>query len=122
MGFYAPAQIVQDARRHGVEMMPADVTVSDWDCTLNATHQPGEGQPALRLGLRMVSGISTEGASRIVKSREQKPFDSVEDLAIRCVLDKRDLKSLAAAGALSILAGQRRQALSFPDSCRCGLL
>lgn len=67
-------------------------------------------QPALRLGLRMVSGISTEGASRIVEAREQKPFDSVEDMAIRCDLDKRDLKCLAAAGALSILAGHRRQA------------
>jgi error-prone DNA polymerase len=110
MGFYAPAQIVQDARRHGVEMLPADVTMSDWDCTLIETHQTGEGQPALRLGLRMVSGISTEGASRIVEAREQKPFESVEDLAIRCVLDKRDLKCLAAAGALSILAGHRRQA------------
>ena len=110
MGFYAPAQIVQDARRHGVEMLSSDVTISDWDCTLIATHQTGERQPALRLGLRMVSGISTEGASRIVEAREQKPFDSVEDLAIRCVLDKRDLKCLAAAGALSILAGHRRQA------------
>jgi error-prone DNA polymerase len=110
MGFYAPAQIVQDLRRHGVEIMPADVTSSDWDCTLNVTHQAEEWQPALRLGLRMVSGISTEGASRIVEAREQKPFDSVEDMAIRCDLDKRDLKCLAAAGALSILAGHRRQA------------
>jgi error-prone DNA polymerase len=110
MGFYAPAQIVQDARRHGVEILPADVSSSDWDCKLNVAHQAGEGQPALRLGLRMVSGISTEGASRIVEAREQKPFDSVEDLATRCGLDKRDLKCLAAAGALSILAGHRRQA------------
>jgi len=110
MGFYAPAQIVQDIRRHGVEIMPADVTSSDCDCTLNVTHQAEEWQPALRLGLRMVSGISTEGASRIVEAREQKPFDSVEDMAIRCDLDKRDLKCLAAAGALSILAGHRRQA------------
>jgi error-prone DNA polymerase len=110
MGFYAPAQIVQDARRHSVEILPADVTSSDWDCTLNVTHLVDERQPALRLGLRMVSGISTEGASRIVEAREHKPFDSVKDLAIRCDLDKRDLKCLAAAGALSILAGHRRQA------------
>jgi error-prone DNA polymerase len=110
MGFYAPSQIVQDVRRHGVEVLPADATISDWDCTLDVTRQAEEGQPALRLGLRMVSGISTEGASSIVEAREQKPFDSVEDMATRCDLDKRDLKCLAAAGALSILAGHRRQA------------
>lgn len=110
MGFYAPAQLVQDARRHGVEVLPADVTTSDWDCTLCITPQSGKGQPAMRLGLRMVSGISTEGASRIVEAREQKPFDSVDELAMRCELDKRDLKCLAAAGALSAVAGHRRQA------------
>src|SRR6185436_6557722 len=56
MGFYAPAQIVGDARRHGVEVRPVDVTVSEWDCTLEEVE--GSSDPALRLGLRMVGGLS----------------------------------------------------------------
>ncbi|HEY6095474.1 MAG TPA: error-prone DNA polymerase [Gallionellaceae bacterium] len=119
MGFYAPAQLVQDARRHGVEVLAADVTASDWDCTLHTFSSPqmGEGQgewgsrqPALRLGLRMVNGLSLEGAARLTVARAQRPFESVEDMAARAGLDKRDLKCLAAAGALSTLVGHRRQA------------
>ena len=118
MGFYAPAQLVQDARRHGVEVLAADVTASDWDCTLPVSlalwgEGWGEGkslQPALRLGLRMVNGLSLEGALRITEARAQKPFDNVEDLALRARLEKRDLKCLAAAGALTTLVGHRRLA------------
>lgn len=123
MGFYAPAQLVQDARRHGVEVLAADVTASEWDCTLQNTPSPpeknvggegwGEGrpvQPALRLGLRIVNGLSLEGAARLTAARAQRPFDSVDDLALRGGLEMRDLKCLAAAGALTSLAGHRRQA------------
>ena len=114
MGFYAPAQIVQDVRRHGVEVMVVDVTESDWDCTLTLASQPSsqdeKNQPALRLGLRMVNGLSSEGAARLTSERAYRPFDSVEDMALRCGLGKRDLKCLAAAGALAALAGHRRQA------------
>ena len=78
MGFYAPAQLVRDAQRHGVEVRPVDVTASDWDCTL-------EGG-ALRLGLRMVKGLSEAAAQRIVASR---PFGSMEALARRAALDRR---------------------------------
>jgi error-prone DNA polymerase len=99
MGFYAPAQLVQDAQRHGVDVLPVDVVASDWDCTL-------EGQ-ALRLGLRMVSGLTEASAQRITAGR---PFGSVDDLAQRATLDRRDLSRLAAAGALASLAGHRRQA------------
>ena len=99
MGFYAPAQLVRDAQRHGVEVRPVDVTASDWDCTL-------EGG-ALRLGLRMVKGLSETAAQRIVASR---PFGSMEALARRAALDRRALGHLAAAGALASLAGHRRQA------------
>ncbi len=114
MGFYALAQIVQDVRRHGVEVLAVDVTQSNWDCTLVLAHQlPSlveKDQPALRLGLRMVSGLSAEGASRVMEARERRPFQSVEDLALRSRLDKRDLKCLAEAGALTALAGHRRLA------------
>src|ERR1039457_720071 len=114
MGFYAPAQIVQDVHRHGVEVMATDVTESDWDCTLSLASQLSpqdeKNQPALRLGLRMVNGLSREGAARLTDARELRPFESVEDLAVRGGLDKRDLKCLAAAGALATLAGHRRQA------------
>ena len=114
MGFYAPAQIVQDVRRHGVEVMAVDVNESDWDCTLSLASQHSaqdeKNQPALRLGLRMVNGLSREGAARLTDARKLRPFESVEDLAVRGGLDKRDLKCLAAAGALATLAGHRRQA------------
>jgi error-prone DNA polymerase len=99
MGFYAPSQLVQDARRHGVEVRPPDVAASDWDCTLEAG--------ALRLGLRMVGGLREAAAARIVAAR---PFASVEDLARRAALDRRDLRCLADGGALAVLAGHRRQA------------
>jgi len=99
MGFYAPSQLVQDARRHGVEVRPPDVTASAWDCTLEAG--------ALRLGLRMVGGLGEAAAGRIVAAR---PFASVEDLARRAALERRDLRCLAAGGALAALAGHRRQA------------
>src|SRR5882762_7901688 len=69
MGFYAPAQLVQDARRHGVEVQPPDVNASEWDCTL-------EGH-ALRLGLRMVSGLSEAAGIRIAGG---KPYRRVFDL------------------------------------------
>ncbi|TMG81816.1 MAG: error-prone DNA polymerase, partial [Betaproteobacteria bacterium] len=95
MGFYAPAQLVQDARRHGVEVRPPDVNAAEWDCTL-------EG-PALRLGLRMVSGLSEAAGRRIASS---KPYMSVHALE----LNRKDLRALAAAGALQSIAGHRRLA------------
>jgi error-prone DNA polymerase len=107
MGFYAPAQLVQDARRHGVEVLAVDVTASEWDCTLERADGRNH---ALRLGLRMVNRLSVEGALRITEARALRGFASVEDLAQRCGLEQRDLKSLAAAGALASLAGHRRQA------------
>jgi error-prone DNA polymerase len=95
MGFYAPAQLVQDARRHGVEVLPADVSTSDWDCTLE--------NGALRLGLRMVSGLSEAAGRRLAAGR---PHASVTALEV----NRKDLRRLAAAGALHSLAGHRRLA------------
>ena len=102
MGFYAPAQLVQDARRHGVDVRPPEVSASDWDCTLEAG--------AVRLGLRRVGGLSEAAASRIVSARAAGPFASAEDLARRAALGRRELRCLAEGGALAALAGHRRQA------------
>jgi error-prone DNA polymerase len=139
MGFYAPAQLVGDARRHGIEVRPADVTVSTWDCTLEpcgslepcgpfeplgslgplgSAASPENGacktmpspQPALRLGLRRVAGLPEESAARIVAARERAAFADVDDLARRAALDRRDLQRLAEAGALATLAGHRHVA------------
>ena len=135
LGFYGPAQLVQDAQRHGVEVRPADVSNSDWDCTLEQWgSDPDSGkdcnrraqqrtksgsdphcgrepnlQPAIRLGLRQVSGLRQEVAERIATERIQKIFTSTQDLALRCDLNEGDLKALASADALQSLSGHRRQ-------------
>jgi error-prone DNA polymerase len=117
LGFYGPAQLVQDARRHGVEVHAVDALHSAWDCTLEQPqeqHPTANGwalrtQPAIRLGLRMVSGLQREVAERICAARENGPFISTQDLALRCQLDAGDLKALASADALISLSGHRRQ-------------
>jgi error-prone DNA polymerase len=107
MGFYAPSQLVQDAQRHGVATRGVDVTVSDWDCTL----EPGAGEaPALRLGLRLAKGFAEAAAQRLVAARRTAAFTSAQDLAERAQLDRRELGCLAAAGALEKLAGHRHRA------------
>ena len=108
MGFYAPAQLVRDARSHGVEVRAVDVMVSGWDCTLE---RRTDGRPALRLGLRLVKHLSTEGAARLCAARAARAFDSIADLAERAKLDRRDLEALAAADALAGLAGHRHRAV-----------
>jgi error-prone DNA polymerase len=107
MGFYAPAQLVQDARRHGIEVRPVDVRTSDWDCTLE---RRDGGEPAVRLGLRMVNGLTQAGAERLCAARRARMFADVEDLARRARLNRRDLDALAAAGALVGLSGHRHRA------------
>ncbi|MHB8624398.1 MAG: error-prone DNA polymerase [Sulfuricaulis sp.] len=107
MGFYAPAQLVQDARRHGVEVRAVDVRASRWDCTLE---RYPDNELAVRLGLRLVKGLTQAGAERLVAAREQAPFADVEDLAFRARLATRDRRAMADADALRGLAGHRRQA------------
>ena len=108
MGFYAPAQLVRDARSHGVEVRAVDVMISGWDCTLE---RRTDGSPALRLGLRLVKHLSIEGAARLRAARASRAFDSIADLAERAKLDRRDLEALAAADALAGLAGHRHRAV-----------
>jgi error-prone DNA polymerase len=119
MGFYSASQLVQDARRHGVRVLPIDVTCSDSDCTLEgpAEHlRPAKGlpapqlpQPAVRLGLCLVSGLHASATQRLVQARAAAPFISTEDLALRAQLSQQDLQALAAADALASLSGHRRQ-------------
>ncbi|MBV2215678.1 MAG: error-prone DNA polymerase, partial [Diaphorobacter sp.] len=113
LGFYTPAQLVQDARRHGVRVLPIDVATSDVDCTLEEPLAPVAGvslaQPAVRLGLRLVAGLGAAAAERLVQARGSGPFVNSEDLALRARLDRQDLQALAAADALRALAGHRRQ-------------
>jgi error-prone DNA polymerase len=108
MGFYAPAQLVRDARVHGVEVRAVDAALSDWDCTLE---RRADGRPALRLGLRLVKHLSGEGAVRLLAARAVRAFGSIADLAERAGLDRRDLEALAAADALAGLAGHRHRAV-----------
>jgi error-prone DNA polymerase len=156
MGFYAPSQLVQDAQRHGVPVLPPDVLVSEWDCTLEARgarreafeeargarHEAREysaEQPAVRLGLRMVKGLSQAAAERLIEARQRLDFSLAprasclapgsasclvpapasrlapgacfEELAHAAQLNRRDANALAAAGALASIAGHRHQAV-----------
>ncbi|WP_313309756.1 error-prone DNA polymerase [Stutzerimonas nitrititolerans] len=107
MGFYSPDQVLQDVRRHDIEVRPVDVRYSDWDCSL----EPGGAvQPAIRMGLRMIRGMREGDARRIETARRQRTFVHVEDLILRAELDARARERLADAGALQGLAGNRHQA------------
>ncbi|MEO5615497.1 MAG: error-prone DNA polymerase [Cypionkella sp.] len=106
MGFYAPAQIVRDAREHGVELRNADVNFSEWDNTL----EPSGNRFALRLGLCQIDGVTRNAAELLLQGRS-KPFESLPDLAARAGLNGRTIRSLAAADALRSMALDRRAAL-----------
>jgi len=130
MGFYAPPQLVQDAQRHGVEVRAVDALVSEWDCTLEESGNPvlsaaycvprsngASRQSALRLGLRMVKGLSKEAAQRLIAARSTqyaalpvRPSLDFEEIALQATLSRKDMNALAAAGALESLAGHRRNA------------
>jgi error-prone DNA polymerase len=113
MGFYAPAQIVRDAREHGVEVRPVCVNASRWDCTLEENRSSLEGKRSLplRLGLRMVKGLSNVHAAQILAAREERAFDSVEDVWRRSGVPVAALEKLADADAFACLGLDRRQAL-----------
>ncbi|WP_313460220.1 error-prone DNA polymerase [Stenotrophomonas sp.] len=106
LGFYTPDQILQDARRHGVAVLPVDVRHSDWDCTLT----PDPDSPGIRLGLRMIDGFSETMALALMQARARAAFDSVADLSQRARLDRRHQGLLADAGALKGLSGHRHRA------------
>lgn len=108
MGFYAPAQLVQDARRHGVEVRPVEINTSSWNCTLE---RADDGELALRLGLRLVKGLSQRGAEAVAAARERGGvFADVTALAERAGLGSRDLRALADSDALREISGDRHRA------------
>jgi error-prone DNA polymerase len=145
MGFYAPAQLVRNAKEHGVEVRRIDVNDSDWDCTLEVEEEvsnspasrkrerpeetaarektvladatsipPGanaSGSQMIRLGLRLVSGLSEAHAEAVVRARKRGPFRSTEDLARRAHLPRKAMTALSEADALGSLGINRRQAL-----------
>ena len=122
MGFYAPHTLVDDARRHGVEVRAVDVNASDWTCTLEVDDDeaavralPVEGrmprQPVLRLGFELVKGLREESARRLEAARRDGPFVSVADVAQRTRMPRHELTRLALAGALNSLCLNRRNAL-----------
>jgi len=114
LGFYSPSQLIQDAKRHDVEVRPIDVTVSTWDAALEehaiVPGDPRPAQPAVRLGFNSVGSFNEAAAQRIEAARAERPFHSAEDLARRAGLSTIELDALAAADALSPLAGHRRAA------------
>jgi error-prone DNA polymerase len=105
LGFYSPNQLIQDAKRHGVAVRAVDVMYSDVDATLEDLPH----EPAVRLGLRLISGLKSSSAERIVAARALQPFDGAEDLSRRANLEQHEMKLLAAADALASLSGHRRQ-------------
>ncbi|RUW63795.1 error-prone DNA polymerase [Mesorhizobium sp. M7A.F.Ca.US.008.03.1.1] len=110
MGFYAPAQIVRDAAAHGIDIRPACVNASRWDCTLEPVVD--DGRFAVRLGLRMVRGLANAHASMIVATRADQPFGSVDDLWRRAGVPQAALVQLAEADAFRPALGlARREAL-----------
>ena len=118
MGFYAPGTLVEDARRHGVEVRPADLAKSQWDATLESPERqedsrtaglelsscppviPSSRPPAVRLGIRSVRGLGAAAADKLEAALSERPFTSVEDVVQRAGLDRRALRHLAEAGAL----------------------
>ncbi|WP_183746171.1 MULTISPECIES: error-prone DNA polymerase [unclassified Janthinobacterium] len=107
MGFYSPSQLVQDARRHGVQVLPVDVMLSGWEAALEGDL----AAPLVRLGLNSLYGMRAEAAQRIEDARAIAAFVDVADLARRASLDRHDLQILAAGNTLQALAGNRRAAL-----------
>ncbi|PPS33272.1 error-prone DNA polymerase, partial [Pseudomonas amygdali pv. morsprunorum] len=111
MGFYSPDQLLQDARRHHIEIRPVDVRYSDWDCSLEPLDHPDSTRNlAIRLGLRMVRGFREDDARRIETARSKRLFSDATDLTLRAGLDARAAEALADSGALRGLIGHRHRA------------
>jgi error-prone DNA polymerase len=111
MGFYQPAQLVRDARDHGVAVRGMDVNRSCWDCTLERDEKNDESEILLRLGLRMLGGLGEAAGRTIERARSEGPFLSIDDFARRTGLGQAVVKRLAEADAFGSVGAGRRQAL-----------
>lgn len=109
MGFYSSASLVKDGQRHGVKFRPVCVQRSGWECVI-------EPDDAIRLGLRVVRGLSRSGADRLLAERRKRPFASLEDFKRRARLNQNELRTLAELGALNGFAAHRREALWHVES------
>jgi error-prone DNA polymerase len=110
MGFYAPAQLVADAQRHGVEVRPPDINASDWDSILEATHD--SARHALRLGLRQIAGLPSAVGAAIMSARDELgPFFTIAEFATRTQLGQAMIARLSDADAFASLNQDRREAL-----------
>ena len=107
MGFYSPSQLIQDAQRHHIMVLPVDVNHSGWDHQIlsHGKHR----QPPIRLGLRLIKGLSESAGRRIQAAQQIQLFTDIADLRRRASLDRGDMEALAAADALSSLSGNRHQ-------------
>ena len=105
MGFYSPYQLIQDAQRHKVEILPVDIRYSEWESTL-ATNN---GAPAIRLGFQRIKGFRQTTALRIIQARQKKLITSIQDITTRGRLDRSDLSKLTEGGAFKQISGNRYQ-------------
>jgi len=123
MGFYSPATLIDDAKRHGLVVLPVCVAKSEWDCTMEAApatlstmglRNPGDQGVrsfAVRMGLRYVKSFHEADAQRLLSARRERPFVSVEDCVRRCSIDERMRTRLSQAGAFELIEGDRRDAI-----------
>ncbi len=112
MGFYSSSQLVQDARRHDIEVRPVNIHCSDWESTLERPTRHGEiasSQPAIRLGFQRIKGLKEDSALRIIRARDKAPIKDLRDIARRARLDKGDLARLTEGSAFKTLTGHRYQ-------------
>ena len=107
MGFYSPSQLIQDAQRHNIDMLPIDVNQSQWDHQLLSKKQ----WKTIRLGLRLIKNLSYNGTTRITNAAKEKSFVSVIDLQQRAQLDQKDMEALAKADALKSITGSRKNSI-----------
>lgn len=113
MGFYAPAQLVRDSKEHGVAVLPIDVNKSDWDCTLEQVSDSGTftHQFALRLGFRLISGLSQVPIEQLMQERQSAPFKSLDEFTHRTGFSNALLTRLSKADAFNSIAHGRRSAM-----------
>lgn len=111
MGFYGPAQLVRNAREHGVDVLPTDVNSSMWECTLERAAGHSQESLSLRLGFNMLSGLASGQVEPILRTRRDGPFRSIDDFARRTGLSRAAITRLAKADAFGSLGIDRRAAL-----------